>query len=303
VPLVLANARLNEASWSKALRWPTLSRPAYAGLSQVCAQAEADALRLRELGAPAHGVWGNLKFDATPNPSQLALARAWRSSGVSGWPSTVMLASSREGEELLFLKAIQALHADGGDGTDRTPGRVQWLLVPRHPQRFDELARLIEEQGFACLRRSAWGDSGPDLAIATEGNRPVVWLGDSLGEMALYYALADVALLGGSFAPFGGQNLIEAAACACPLVLGPHTHNFADAADHALAAGAAARVADMATGVNTALGWVNNPLERSRAADAGLAFAQAHKGAAARMADEVARWATGRSGKPAGISG
>lgn len=99
---------------------------------------------------------------------------------------------------------------------------MQWLLVPRHPQRFDEVAQQLQNAGLRVARRSQWAD-GP-------ASQADVWLGDSLGEMPLYYALADVALLGGSFAPLGGQNLIEAAACACPVVLGPHTFNFAPAA-------------------------------------------------------------------------
>ena len=133
-----------------------------------------------------------------------------------------MFASSREGEE--------------ADSCARSPGHpgVQWLLVPRHPQRFDEVAALVAQAGLHGSRRSAWSDAP----------RPAdVWIGDSLGEMALYYALADVALLGGSFAPLGGQNLIEAAACGCPVVMGPHTFNFAEAAQLAQGAGAALRVA------------------------------------------------------------
>lgn len=296
IPLVLANARLNEVSLAKALRWSTLSRPAYSGLAQVCAQTVADAQRLRQLGAPAVGAWGNLKYDATPEPSQLAQAAAWRSAAPGGWPLTVLLASSREGEELQFLEEIRRLThageakiATNGDGLGRQP--IRWWVVPRHPQRFDDVARLVEAQGFACVRRSAWSSSGPisDSSVSTNP-LPTVWLGDSLGEMALYYALSDVALLGGSFGPYGGQNLIEAAACACPLVLGPHTHNFAEAADQALAAGAAVRVADMAQGVEAAVRWLSEtPLQRSQAASAAVGFAQAHRGAARRMAAEVIR--------------
>ena len=300
VPLVLANARLNPTSHAKALRWRVLSRPAYAGLAQVCAQTEADAQRLRELGAAAQGVWGNLKFDATPHPAQLAQAQAWRAAAPGGWPPTVLLASSREGEERLFLKEIKALALDGigvsaANFDDASLARVRWLLVPRHPQRFDEVAQLVADTGLVCLRRSTWGDAGPPTD--TGPSSPTVWLGDSLGEMALYYALADVALLGGSFEPLGGQNLIEAAACACPLVLGPHTHNFADAAEQALAAGAAVRVADMAAGVRAALAWLAAPDQRAQTAAAGKAFAQAHTGAASQMAGAVARWVSAPPGR------
>jgi 3-deoxy-D-manno-octulosonic-acid transferase len=117
---------------------------------------------------------------------------------------------------------------------------VLWLLVPRHPQRFDEVASLVQQAGLTVFRRSAWHDD--DHAAAATAN---VWLGDSLGEMHAYYAMADLAWLGGSFLPLGGQNLIEAAACGCPVVMGPHTFNFAEAAEQAAQVGAALRVEDM----------------------------------------------------------
>jgi 3-deoxy-D-manno-octulosonic-acid transferase len=292
VPLLLVNARLNERSLSKALCLPSLSRPAYAGLNLVCAQTESDARRLRQLGAPAKGAWGNLKFDATPDPAQLAQAVSWRSAAGAGWFPVVMLASSRDGEELLFLKEIKALAlsaqnvvAPNFDNSLLT--KVRWLLVPRHPQRFDEVVQLVRDQGFACGRRSAWSDAGP--LDVPGGDTPSIWVGDSVGEMALYYALSDVALLGGSYAPLGGQNLIEAAACACPLVLGPHTHNFAQAADQALAGGAAVRVDGMAAGLLAAVKWLQTPAARANAAAAATAFATAHTGAAKQMAGAVAR--------------
>src|SRR6218665_2839232 len=132
---------------------------------------------------------------------------------------------------------------------------VQWLIVPRHPQRFDEVQQLLERAGLSVSRRSRWAE-GPGPAD--------VWLGDSLGEMALYYGLADVALLGGSFAPRGGQDLIEAAACSCPLVLGPHTFNFAVAAERACAAGAAQRVPDIGARMALALQLAPPPPARAR---------------------------------------
>jgi 3-deoxy-D-manno-octulosonic-acid transferase len=157
--------------------------------------------------------------------------------------------------------------------------------VPRHPQRFDEVAALIAAQGHTLARRSTWGDTPPAGAATAE-----VWLGDSMREMPLYYALADVALLGGSFAPLGGQNLIEAAACGCPLLMGPHTFNFAQAAELALAAGAARRVDGITAGVRQAVALAAAPSaadERSAMAERALAFAAQHRGAAARMAREI----------------
>jgi len=151
------------------------------------------------------------------------------------------------------------------------------LIVPRHPQRFDEVAALIEAQGLACLRRSQgqWPADVPAGAVL---------LGDTMGEMALYYAAADVALIGGSLRKFGAQNLIEACAVGTPVVLGPSTFNFAQAAADALAAGAALQVRDADEALSTlaALSQDRHRFEQMRGAARG--FAAAHRGATARVA-------------------
>jgi 3-deoxy-D-manno-octulosonic-acid transferase len=189
VPLALANARLSAKSLVQARRLPWLSRPAYASLAAVWAQTEADARRLAQAGATVKGVFGNLKFDAAPDLAQLAQGRAWRSA--SDRP-VAMFASSREGEEAQLFTLLARRPPAAGSS-------ARWLVVPRHPQRFAEVAELARTQGRSVSRRSQWA-GGPLPAD--------VWIGDSLGEMALYYGMADVALLGGSFEPLGGQNLI-----------------------------------------------------------------------------------------------
>ncbi|HEY0883779.1 MAG TPA: 3-deoxy-D-manno-octulosonic acid transferase [Ramlibacter sp.] len=267
VPLALANARLSGKSLAQARRLSRLSRPAYASLAAAWAQTEADARRLREAGAKVEGVFGNLKFDAAPDPAQRAQGRGWRAA--LGRP-VVMFASSREGEEAQFLDAVRAL-GDAAAG-------IRWLIVPRHPQRFDEVAALVAARGFSVARRSEWAAPPEDAQV---------WIGDSLGEMALYYGLADCALLGGSFEPLGGQNLIEAAACGCPVVMGPHTFNFAEAAQLAQEAGAALRAKDMHEAVRTAVELVADAARREATAAAGLSFAAAHRGAADRTAEAV----------------
>lgn len=269
VPLVLANARMSEASMHSAQRLAWLSRPAYRSLSLVLAQSEDDARRLQALGAQVQGVVGNLKFDARPDPAQVQAGRSLRQS--LGPRPVVMLAVSREGEEALFLQAVRAL-GDAGQA-------VQWLLVPRHPQRFDEVAALALAAGFSLSRRSQWAQR-PDAAE--------LWLGDTLGEMTFYYSLSDVALLGGSFEPLGGQNLIEATACACPVVMGPHTFNFAEAAALAQQAQAALRMQDMRAGVQAALDLLADaPRLQAMRANA-QAFSAAHGGAADKTARTVA---------------
>ena len=288
VPLVLVNARLSEKSLKQALRVATIALPAFGALSAVYAQTDEDAQRFLALGAAVKGVFGNLKFDATPDASQHLCGKAWRHAGKL---PVLMFASSREGEESDFLEqivpvapVIRAQAATDLIATDSAEGAAQRrfkpLIVPRHPQRFNEVQALAEAHGLRVSRRSSWPAAGP--AANVEAMQADVWLGDTLGEMALYYAFSDVALLGGSFAPLGGQNLIEAAACGCPVVMGPHTFNFLEAAELAAAEGAAIRVADMGEGVDAAISLVNEPRARAKMADAGLAFAARNRGATER---------------------
>jgi 3-deoxy-D-manno-octulosonic-acid transferase len=268
VPLVLANARLSERSARKGRKLSALLHRALACFDAVLAQTEGDAQRLRAAGARGVQVLGNLKFDMAPQPELLARGQAWRAA--AGRP-VVLAAVTREGEEAALLSAWQGVAAP----------RPLLLLVPRHPQRFDEVAGLVAAAGFSLSRRSAWDDRMPPGAAVAE-----VWLGDSLGEMPAYYAAADVALLGGSFAPLGGQNLIESAACGCALLMGPHTFNFAQAAEGALAAGAAERVADLPAAVQRAQALLVGGLAASMG-ERGRAFAAQHRGAADRMAHAV----------------
>jgi 3-deoxy-D-manno-octulosonic-acid transferase len=289
IPLVLVNGRLSAKSFKQAQGMAPLSLPAYGALSAVYAQTEPDADRFRRLGAPVAGVFGNLKFDATPDAAQLAQGQAWRQALAQ---PVLMFASSREGEEEQFLKQINAvMRAKWPQGAmnsvaaaDKPANAFKALIVPRHPQRFDEVAALVARHGLRLSRRSQWAvhPAGSDEAMKAD-----VWLGDSLGEMALYYGLSDVALLGGSFAPLGGQNLIEAAACGCPVVMGPHTFNFTEAADLAEAEGAARRVADPAQAVQAGLALVSDSPALAQAAAAGLAFAERNRGATDRTLEAL----------------
>lgn len=265
VPMVLANARLSERSLRKGQRFELLLQPAVGSLKLALAQSDNDAQRLRRAGARLVETSGNLKFDLTPDPVLLALGKQWRQS--LGRP-TVLAAITREGEETTLLAEWACLPEP----------RPLLLIVPRHPQRFDEVAGMIAAAGFTLARRSSWADTPPPEARSAQ-----VWLGDSMREMPLYYAMSQVALLGGSFAPFGGHNLIEAAACACPLVMGPHTFNFAEAAEMSLSAGAALRVDSMATALPAALELLA-PQRHGEVSARALDFAAQHRGAAQRMA-------------------
>lgn len=275
LPVVLANARLSDKSLRQSLRLDALFRPAVASLAAVLAQTQDDAERLVRAGAVAQRVrvCGNLKYDLTPAPSALAAGRDWRAASVR---PVVLMASSREGEEGPLLQAWAAL----GEA------RPRLLLVPRHPQRFDDVEAMVRGAGLTISRRSRWPDGRPDAqALGAD-----VWLGDSMGEMPRYYAAADVALLGGSFAPLGGQNLIEAAACGCPLLMGPHTFNFDEAARLSEGEGAARRVADLGAAVAQAVALCADAPMRDAMIQAASRFSAAHRGAAARMADAMGAW-------------
>ncbi len=282
VPVVLANGRLSERSLAKSLRLDALMRPAVESLQAVLAQTEADAQRFHQAGAVQVEVLGNLKFDMTPDPALLALGQRWRSHADSQRP-VILAASWREGEDAPLLAAWPQL-CQRCDAAKRPRPLLVW--VPRHPQRFEEVAAMIQAAGLSVARRSHWtettgADAGQALATAD------VWLGDSMREMPAYYALADVALLGGSFAPLGGQNLIEAAACACPVVMGPHTFNFKDAAEGAQTAQAARRGADLPQALDLALQWATDPPALALARQAATTFAGAHRGAAEHMARRI----------------
>ena len=262
MPIYLINARLSEKSLRRYAWFSTFAAACLTELSGIAAQSIADADRLHALGAMAVAVTGNLKFDITPDAALVARGEAWR--GQWGRERPVLLcASTREGEETLLLQALRGIDIPG----------LLILIVPRHPQRFDEVAALIEREGITCQRRSA----NQPVAAGTR-----IVLGDSMGEMFAYYAASDVAIIGGSLLPFGAQNLIEACAAGRPVVVGPHAYNFAEAAQLAIDAGAAIRVEDAGSAIAAARGLLLDSARASRMGEAGLAFTRDHRGATAR---------------------
>jgi 3-deoxy-D-manno-octulosonic-acid transferase len=262
IPVFLVNARLSERSARGYGRIAGLIRPALASLSGIAAQTADDAGRLRALGAPTPEVTGNLKFDVSVPADTTVRAESLR--GQFAERFVFLLASTREGEEKAILDTCLSLGIAG----------LLLVIVPRHPQRFDEVAALLDSRGIEFVRRR----DGEPVTSTTE-----VLLGDSMGEMAAYYAAADVAFVGGSLLPLGGQNLIEAAERGCPALIGPHTWNFLDAAERAIACGAAWRVAD-AEALATAVKLLHQePARRHAMAEAGIHFSRAHKGATGKV--------------------
>lgn len=275
VPLVLANARLSERSLRQ-MRWlPSLMKPAMNSFLEIWAQTNEDAERLKTAGGNDIRVLGNLKFDIHP-PASLMQRGVYLRQRIS--KPVVMLASSREGEEDLFLDALLQRHAQDMPNADASDLGVQWMIVPRHPQRFAQVQQMCKAKGFSVSLRSTWSDAPGEADI---------WLGDSIGEMPLYYSLANVALLGGSFEKLGGQNLIESIACDCPVVMGPHTFNFKQACEQAELTGAARRVKTMMEAVELAIQLTKRPNKLQEMRVAAGDWLKGSKGAAQRMADRV----------------
>jgi 3-deoxy-D-manno-octulosonic-acid transferase len=265
VPVALVNARLSERSLRRGQRFGGLMMDAARAITLVAAQTDADAARIASLGAPNVAVTGSIKFDVVPPQAALETGAMLRAR--AGSRPVLLCASTREGEEALILDAYRAL--------ETRPAGMLLVLVPRHPQRFDEVAHMALARGLTLARRSAL-----PAQVDTD-----VLLGDSMGEMFAYYAACDCAFIGGSLLPLGGQNLIEACALAKPVLVGEHTFNFLQATEEAVAAGAALRVPDAPALLRAAAGLLD---DRDRCAGMGahaLAFAARHRGATVRTVE------------------
>ncbi|MEB2606679.1 lipid IV(A) 3-deoxy-D-manno-octulosonic acid transferase [Burkholderia cenocepacia] len=281
VPLVLTNARMSARSFRRAAKFGAATRDVFGGFSRVLAQSPADAERLTSLGARNVTVLGNLKFDMTTPPELAARGHAWRDA-IGARPVWVA-ASTRENEEALVLQAFAEM---------RTPGALL-VLVPRHPQRFAEVETLVARSGLKCVRRSVWAADAAALAAGRLAAEPLaddvtVLLGDSMGELGAYYAAADIAFIGGSLLPLGGQNLIEACAVGVPVLIGPHVFNFTQATADAVAAGAAMQVEDPLDLAHVLDALFADKARRIAMGAAGAAFAARHRGATARTVDVLA---------------
>ncbi len=325
VPMILASARFSERAQGHVRRidqvFLSLMRDAYASIDLVLAQTEDDARRLFEVGATNVQIVGNLKFDVVLPGLAVDAGRAWRQRLTR---PVISIASTREGEDAMFVSAIQhqlkhpeilpedhavhAVHFDpiltpipvAAEVESKTLAPVAYpipaappplfFLIPRHPQRFNEAAKLLEQSGLSFVRWS-------DIRHNTHADRTLadvrVVLGDTLGEMPFFYAASDVAIVAGSFAPHGGQNLIEACAMGTPVIVGPFARNFADAVQGAVAAGAAiqiqsSEIVDPALrAVATALNWLKEPEALSERGRLGREWVALHTGATVRILQHI----------------
>lgn len=278
LPLLLVNARLSERSARGYARLGGLVARGLRRLKCIAAQTEADAERLRGLGAQNVMVTGNLKFDVTPPLEAQEKGEALRRLFGEARP-VFLAASTRDGEEALVLDAV----------TDARVPHLLTVIVPRHPQRFNEVAAMLEKRGIPFVRRSSLLEAipsphpSPARGEGAVGQDVQVVLGDTMGEMFAYYAACDLAFIGGSLLPLGGQNLIEACAMGKPVLIGPHTWNFEAVANSALAAGAALRVADPVALGAQLHALLSDEAARTRMTHHALEFSGSHSGASQRV--------------------
>jgi 3-deoxy-D-manno-octulosonic-acid transferase len=289
LPVFLINARLSERSARRVTRFGNAGRSLFQAFAGILAQTELDAGRYRVLGVKQCEVVGNLKFDVVLNPILVKRGLAWRAHLEKTNRRMVCAASTREGEEAIILEAWQAvlqMHAEVSASTLSSAPPPLLCIVPRHPERFTEVAALIRASGLTVLLRSEVDLDAADLHNRIDLKTAVV-LGDSMGEMPLYFSASDLVVMGGSLMPLGGQNLIEACAAGCPVILGEHTFNFQQASQDAIDCGAAMRaqgngslVGNLAAAMSRIL---QDQRQRQAMREAALRYANNYRGATTRI--------------------
>lgn len=278
-PIILASARLSEKSLKQA-RWIDrlfggLLHDTYQGITVALAQSDADAQRLFDAGVAQVQVCGNLKFDMQLPHVAVQAGQHWRQRLAR---PVVAIASTREGEDKPMVNQIKA-YLEGSHGA-----KPLFLLIPRHPQRFDEAARLLD--GASC-RYARWSVLRDDPASDEHLKAIDVVLGDTMGEMPFFYGAADMAVIGGSFEPHGGQNFIEACAIGTPVIVGPHTYNFADAVASANQAGAIVQVQSPEQAFEQVKQWLVSSEAAQHVGSQGKSWVNNHLGATERMMQAI----------------
>lgn len=286
VPIVIANARLSPRSFAGYRRVRGFAKATLAHCAAIAAQSEADAGRFRALGAdPARvHVPGNLKFDLEMPEEMVRVGQALRQRWGAARPVWIA-ASTHEGEEEAALRAHRIL-------LSRFPQAVL-ILVPRHPQRFDAVARAVEKSGLRGARRSAVTLPAPFRPGATPEQRPAaggpaltevqVLLGDSMGELPIYLGASDIAFVGGSLVEVGGHNVLEPAALGLPVLFGPHMFNFENARALLLEHGAAREVPEMLALEPALAALFQDASARAAMGRAGREVLRANRGALQRL--------------------
>jgi 3-deoxy-D-manno-octulosonic-acid transferase len=281
IPVVLANARMSAQSAQGYARLGGFTRETLGRFAAIGAQDPNDAARFRALGAPAERVrvTGSTKFDVRRPGSLLDQAEVLRRVWDIQRPVWVA-ASTHEGEEDQVLAAHREI-------LSHLP-RALLVLVPRHPERFDRVAALVDRQGFGLARRSKGDVCGEDISV---------FLGDTMGELPMFLAAADAAFVGGSLVPIGGHNLLEAAAVGVPVAVGPNVFNFAQITELMVREGAAVQVAGARALAQCMWEWLGDAAQRARIGEQGRRVVQENQGALRRLLDLLEEIYEDNSGK------
>lgn len=271
IPLLLVNGRMSQASFARWQRWPAIINPVIGAFDLCLAQDAVQAERLRQLGARRALSVGNLKAAAGPLPvSEAELAKlAAQAAGRPLW----LAASTHEGEEAIAAEVHRRLK-------ERWPDLLT-IIVPRHPARAAGIAALLRQRELRVARRSAAETIDPTVEI---------YLGDTLGELGLFYRLAGIAFIGGSMVPSGGHNPLEAALLDCAVLHGPDMSNCAAIARDLAAAGAALTVRDAEEFAAALARLLADPAERARRAAAGLDVAADNRAVLDAVMERIAPW-------------
>jgi 3-deoxy-D-manno-octulosonic-acid transferase len=275
VPIALVNARLSEKSLRKGLRVQRLMTQAVQGFDAIAAQSQADADRIQQFAPKLKvQVLGNTKFDVQVSSANVELGTSWQAAIDR---PTLVFASSRDGEEQMFFLALR----DRFNVNNLSNLKPLVVVVPRHPERFAEVETLAIKHGFTVVSRSE-GVQAPVVAD--------VLLGDSMGEMFAYYSAAHVAIIGGSFGPFGSQNLLEAMAVGCPVIVGPSRFNFDHIIADAIASGGAIGVQTMSQAIDDAFELLASNADRTPVSRLAKEFCAAHQGATNKTLQVLRPW-------------
>ncbi|WP_245835556.1 3-deoxy-D-manno-octulosonic acid transferase [Polynucleobacter cosmopolitanus] len=276
LPVILVNARLSERSARRVSRFANFAQLIYQSFTKILAQTNLDAKRYHSLGLSNVLVTGNLKFDVIPHPDQIEHALALKKQ-LNHQVQIVCAASTRDGEEALIIEAWQKFLKSKENTSDANYFCL--FIVPRHPQRFDDVFTQLQSSFIKVSRRSTMNDQEFTDVI----NHGGVILGDSMGEMSFYYALSDIVIMGGSLLPLGGQNFIEACALGRPIILGEHTFNFQQASADVIDSRAAIRITDIDDLVKAMdLLLTNHQVKEGMSTNA-LDFANQHTGATKKI--------------------
>lgn len=268
IPVLVINARLSAKSAKAYRKIPALIQPALSTITQIATQTKADQQRFIEIGAQPEqvAVLGNIKFDVMVEASLVAAGQALKQQLFAGrfvW----IIASTHQGEEEQLLSLYAALKV-------QIPNLIM-LIAPRHPERFGTVKQLCQKQGLHLVLRSE------QAAVSAECD---VYLADSIGELKMLYAAADIAFVGGSLVPVGGHNVLEPAAVGLPIVFGPHMFNFQEIAEQMLIAKAAIQCQDELEIAKTVLHLEQDQGYRAELATNAKAFVSRNQGATARVA-------------------